>query len=325
MITAISTTHTTYTTGTPGNPGAQAEIADARNRELRTAASSDNTGTQASTSSDPNAQSSGLPAEQRVSAGQRVSDADRQLINELASRDREVRNHERAHQAAGGNLTGSAGYTYQLGPDGRRYAVGGEVSISAPVPSGDAKADLEKAQTILRAALAPAEPSTQDLRVAASARSLAADAQAELVTERARQANETVESSGDSEQQEDIVESQGREPVDSRPDAPATPQTTRNDSSSSPADATRSAVDQADETTLSVAERFEQRRDEEEQNRALREQQQIESEQRAQRLAEYQQDMAQLQQRLAEVNQMLAQAGVLDAEYLVGSYINDNA
>lgn len=85
-----------------------------------------------------------------------------------------------AHQAAGAGITGAVSYSYERGPDGQMYAVGGEVSIDTSAVRGDPRATLEKAEAIIRAAMAPAEPSPQDYRVAASARAMAAEARAEL-------------------------------------------------------------------------------------------------------------------------------------------------
>lgn len=51
-------------------------------------------------------------------------------VAELKKIDSKVRQHEMAHMAAGGGLvTSGASYTYQKGPDGVNYAVGGEVGI----------------------------------------------------------------------------------------------------------------------------------------------------------------------------------------------------
>ena len=59
-----------------------------------------------------------------------LSESDLRLVSELKARDRVVRTHEMAHMAAGAGLvTRGASYTYQSGPDGQRYAVGGEVGI----------------------------------------------------------------------------------------------------------------------------------------------------------------------------------------------------
>lgn len=80
-------------------------------------------------------------------------------ITELAQRDREVRTHEQAHAAVGGQYAGAPTYSFKRGPDGQRYAVSGEVSIdTAPVPN-DPAATLRKMEIVLRAALAPVEPS----------------------------------------------------------------------------------------------------------------------------------------------------------------------
>lgn len=104
-------------------------------------------------------------------------------IKSLSSRDREVRAHEQAHMAAGGQYAGAASYQYERGPNGINYAVAGEVQISTseePTP----EATLRKAQVIRRAALAPAEPSPQDRRVAAMAAQMEAAARAEIARTR---------------------------------------------------------------------------------------------------------------------------------------------
>jgi SprA-related family. len=104
-------------------------------------------------------------------------------IKSLAARDREVRAHEQAHVAAGGQYAGAASYQYERGPNGVNYAVSGEVRISTseePTP----EATLRKAQIIRRAALAPAEPSPQDRRVAAMAAQMETAARAEIARAR---------------------------------------------------------------------------------------------------------------------------------------------
>lgn len=104
----------------------------------------------------------------------------RRQIQELAVRDREVRNHERAHAAVGGLYASSPRYTFERGPDGINYAVAGEVSISSGAISGDPEATIQKAQIVRRAALAPTEPSAQDRSVAAQAVQLESQARVEL-------------------------------------------------------------------------------------------------------------------------------------------------
>lgn len=106
-------------------------------------------------------------------------------VRKLQARDREVRAHEAAHlSAAGQHARGGATFTYEQGPDGRLYAVGGEVSIDTSPVSGDPEATLAKAEAIQRAALAPASPSSQDQSVAAHAGKMAVEARAEIQTER---------------------------------------------------------------------------------------------------------------------------------------------
>jgi len=105
-------------------------------------------------------------------------------IEKLRQRDREVRTHEQAHLAAAGGLAnGGATFSFQRGPDGKHYAVGGEVSIDTSPVSGNPNATIRKAQQIRAAALAPADPSAQDRAVAASANSLEAQARQELQNE----------------------------------------------------------------------------------------------------------------------------------------------
>ena len=124
-------------------------------------------------------------AEEAASRGPlELTEAEEALVRELQQRDRAVRAHELAHVVAGGRfVTRPASYDYQVGPDGRRYAVGGEVSIDTSVPA-DPEEALAKAETIERAALAPVDPSPQDYQVAARARQMAAEARRELAAER---------------------------------------------------------------------------------------------------------------------------------------------
>ena len=117
-------------------------------------------------------------------SGPALSDSEQRLVEKLSARDREVKQHEMAHKAAAGSLAGAMSLDYQRGPDGRLYAVGGEVSIRTSAGSSDPQDRLDTAEQVLRAATAPAEPSQQDLRVAAQARAEIEDARAELAAQR---------------------------------------------------------------------------------------------------------------------------------------------
>ena len=136
----------------------------------------------------------GEAAEEKASPREAQQQRQKQLeIAELASRDREVRAHEQAHAAVGGAYAGAPTYTYSRGPDGKRYAIGGEVSIdSSPIPN-DPEATLRKMELVQRAALAPAEPSAQDRRVAAQAAAQATQARAELAQLRREEAASAAE------------------------------------------------------------------------------------------------------------------------------------
>lgn len=126
------------------------------------------------------------------------------MVQQLAARDREVRAHEAAHLAAGRQYVVSGpSYTYQQGPDGRNYAIGGEVQLDV-AEEAEAQATLDKAETVRRAALAPVEPSAQDRQVAARASQLAAQARLSIAIER-RQEIEAVQRSVEEEQSAQAV------------------------------------------------------------------------------------------------------------------------
>ncbi|MBN1758980.1 MAG: hypothetical protein JW863_11710 [Chitinispirillaceae bacterium] len=125
------------------------------------------------------------PSAQREepSSSAELTPDEKKQVTELKKRDREVKAHEAAHMAAGGSyVRGSATYSYQSGPDGKRYAVGGEVAIDTS-PEDDPNATIRKMQTVRSAALAPANPSGQDRSVAAAASAQEAKARQELQSE----------------------------------------------------------------------------------------------------------------------------------------------
>lgn len=125
------------------------------------------------------------------------------VVAELARTDREVRTHEQMHMSAGsGVVTGGPSFSYTTGPDGKRYAVGGEVSIST-APGRTPEETIAKAQQIQRAALAPAKPSGQDQQVAAAAARMAAEAYRELAAQRTEQATE--KAGGDGSRNDEAV------------------------------------------------------------------------------------------------------------------------
>jgi hypothetical protein len=117
------------------------------------------------------------------------SPVEQRQINELRSTDQRVRAHEQAHlSAAAGLAIGGANFQTVRGPDGKQYAVAGEVSIDVS-PASTPEQTLDKARRIQAAALAPADPSSQDRAVAAAAAQMQVQAQAELNRQRTEGGN----------------------------------------------------------------------------------------------------------------------------------------
>jgi hypothetical protein len=101
--------------------------------------------------------------------------ADEDVIKELERTERDVIAHENAHKAAAGRFGGPVRYFYTAGPDGKRYISGGEVPIHTPATS-DPEEALRNARQVMSAALAPGDPSPQDIAAAAGASAMAASA-----------------------------------------------------------------------------------------------------------------------------------------------------
>ncbi len=128
-------------------------------------------------------------------------------MRELKARDQEVRAHEQAHlSAAGGLAKGAASFTYERGPDQRMYAVGGEVQVDTSAVAEDPVATLRKAQVIRRAAMAPANPSSQDRQVAAEATQMASEAQADIAAKRSEEGSGETSSEKESARSENTTE-----------------------------------------------------------------------------------------------------------------------
>lgn len=119
--------------------------------------------------------------ETKSSTGQPLTEEEQKQVEELKKRDQEVRQHEQAHKAAAGPYArGGPNYSYQTGPEGKRYATGGSVQIDTSPVAGDPEATIRKMEVVQRAALAPAEPSGQDQKIAAQAAQQAQKARQKL-------------------------------------------------------------------------------------------------------------------------------------------------
>lgn len=115
-----------------------------------------------------------------------------QQVRELQSIDKNVKAHEAAHQAAGGGLAGAASFTYTRGPDNQMYATAGEVPVS--MQKGNTPEEtIANARQIAAAAMAPADPSPQDYKVAANAAKMEFDARAEAMKLKAEESKEKEE------------------------------------------------------------------------------------------------------------------------------------
>ncbi|MGL6225289.1 MAG: putative metalloprotease CJM1_0395 family protein [Thermoguttaceae bacterium] len=168
--------------GGSGKPDSLGDSGNSRGSELQSRGKGEGTGSKEQTAS---SSGTGLTPEQQ------------QQIDKLKSRDAEVRAHEAAHLAAAGQYAkGGASFTFQTGPDGNRYAIGGEVSIDSSAVSGDPRGTIQKAQQIRAAALAPANPSSQDQKVAAAASEMQAKAQMQVMRQSEQQPSAEEEQQG---------------------------------------------------------------------------------------------------------------------------------
>ncbi len=130
------------------------------------------------------------PQQQDTKSTQLTAD-ERAQVNKLQAIDSKVRAHEAAHQS-GAAASGGASFTYTRGPDGVMYAVGGEVPVRIST-GGTPQASIANLQGVIATALAPADPSPQDIAVASKARVLMMKAQQEFaqeIQEKISQSNE---------------------------------------------------------------------------------------------------------------------------------------
>lgn len=129
--------------------------------------------------------------------GQELTEEEQQKVKEMKERHEEVRVHENAHKSAGGQYAAAPTYTYETGPDGKRYITDGEVSIDIGEEK-DPQATIEKMQIVKRAAMAPAEPSGQDRKVYQEANQKEAAARQELAEDKKEEAKEKQEKAKES-------------------------------------------------------------------------------------------------------------------------------
>ncbi len=131
------------------------------------------------------------------SGNDELTQQEQREVSELKMTDSQVKAHEHAHKAAAAGLsTSGPNYEYETGPDGKKYAVAGDVNVSYK-HSDDPEVNLRNAQQLRASALAPADPSSQDRKVAMQAEREIAQAKQEIMEEQ-RQTDEQASSFGDS-------------------------------------------------------------------------------------------------------------------------------
>ncbi|MGE6381787.1 putative metalloprotease CJM1_0395 family protein [Shewanella baltica] len=133
-------------------------------------------------------QSQAQQAQEQVKQAQEKAQAQQQQqVDSLKARDSEVKAHEHAHATVGGQYAQSPSFKYEKGADGQRYATDGEVQIDVSAVGGDPLATINKMKQVYAAAMAPVDPSSADIRVAAEALQKMNEAKVKLAEERQQQ------------------------------------------------------------------------------------------------------------------------------------------
>ncbi|MBQ3677900.1 MAG: hypothetical protein II929_00095 [Succinivibrio sp.] len=153
----------------------------------------------------------------KKSNGEELSDKEQAELEELKKRDQEVKTHEKAHQSAGGQYASAPVYEYKKGPDGKDYAVGGHVNIDTSEES-DPDKTIEKMRIVIKAAKAPAQPSGQDMKVAAEAQQTLNEAQMEKAKQQQEEMKNKETSTDEEESTDTKVEAEDIK-TESQPDS----------------------------------------------------------------------------------------------------------
>lgn len=85
----------------------------------------------------------------------------KQKILKMQQWENHVKSHEAAHASAGGSHVSTASYIYGYGPDGKKYIVGGSVSVT--IPRGLSQESLETLRHLKNATSASYDQSPQDM------------------------------------------------------------------------------------------------------------------------------------------------------------------
>jgi len=138
---------------------------------------------------DSTSKNSTAKKEEKKQNSEELSTGEKSQIAKLQQRDAHVKAHEAAHMSTGVAVSG-ASFEYQRGPDGKLYAVGGEVAIDVGGNATSPEGKIAHAQKVRAAALAPGDPSPADLRIAATASMMEIKARVEQAQEKAKENSE---------------------------------------------------------------------------------------------------------------------------------------
>ena len=109
-----------------------------------------------------------------VSFGVKTNNYNQQRQTMMKQRHNEIYAHEQAHKSAAGAFGGAI----VIEKDANGIPVGGHVDILMPsLNKKDPDKTIKHADTVIKAAMAPGDPSGQDYKVAARARAIKAEAQ----------------------------------------------------------------------------------------------------------------------------------------------------
>lgn len=91
-------------------------------------------------------QKSNFEKNDEVVLGENYDENDYQrVLNKFKNKDSEVKTHEQTH-ASGATTTSAINYNYQVGPDGKLYAIGGSVRFDTSIPKDPQSAKVKMDQ-----------------------------------------------------------------------------------------------------------------------------------------------------------------------------------
>jgi len=118
---------------------------------------------------------------------QELSKEEKRLVRELKQIARRVRRHEQAHKNVAGKYAGRIYYDYTEGPNGKRYPTEGHIKLDTRKIRNQPEKNIDKMETIRKAALAPQKPSKTDRAIAMDARQKEMQSRTKLMKKKTKQ------------------------------------------------------------------------------------------------------------------------------------------